>query len=155
MGAPPPPSPLVPPPRAWQLERPPPPRLNPWPLMIALGRVLGIILIFVGTLIAVVGASVPGSCAPPGTCAGFFTQAANSIIFGKVLWVLGLFCLAGASGLRLQGNLLPGTSSGSDMSEAKAPRVGANLWILLLSIVLMAVILLTINSLPSALTFGF
>lgn len=149
MGAPTPPSPLVPPPRAWQLERPPAARINPWPILIAGGRVLGIVLLFAGTLVAVLGASVPGGCfTTPSTCAGFLTQAANSIIAGKVLWVLGLFCLAGASGLRLQGGLMQGTPSSNPEGEPKDSRVRANLLVLIVSIVLMAVILLTINIAP-------
>lgn len=147
MQAPPPPSPLVPPPRAWQLERPPPTHINPWPLLVASGRAAGILLIFVGTLVAVAFASVPGSCfTTPSTCTGFLTQAANALIAAKLLWALGLFCLAGASGVRLQGGMMMKSPSMGDDSGVKAPHVWANLLVLLLSIFLLAVLLLTVSS---------
>ena len=123
--------------------------MNPWPLVVAAGRVAGIILIFVGTLVEVAFASVPGSCfTTPPTCDGFATQAANAIIAAKLLWSLGLFCLAGAAGIRLQGGMMPKSSPSGAESTPQPPHVWANLLILILSVALMAVILLTVNGSP-------
>ncbi len=121
--------------------------MNVVPLLVGGGRLLGIILIFLGTLIAVIGASVPGSCFPSG-CSGFITQAANAILVGKILWVLGLFGIAGASGLRLQNGFMPGSSISSDEGDGKVARIRGNLLIVIISVLLMALILLTINLLP-------
>lgn len=118
--------------------------------MVAAGRVLGLVLLFVGTLVEVAFASTPGSCfTSPPTCSGFGTQAANAVIAAKLLFSLGLFCLAGASGIRLQGGMMPrNTQASGEETEAKPPHVWANLLVLLVSILLMALILLTVNGSP-------
>ena len=150
MGAPSPPSPLVPPPRPWQLESPSGQRPNIVPYLVGGGRVLGLVLIFVGTLVGILGSSTPGGCyTTPSSCASSLALAANLIIASKVLWALGLFGLAAASGLRLQNGLMPSTAAWSESGEQpRNPRILANLLVLIVSIILMAVILLTLNILP-------
>jgi len=119
-------------------------------LLVLGGRALGFVLIFLGTIIEVVASSVPGGCfTQAGSCTtNFLAQVANGIIVGKALWVVGLFCIGGASGIRLA---WPGggssTPKGDDVPWA-IHRRRLNAMIVVLSIVLMFVLLLTVNAVP-------
>ncbi len=132
-------SPITPmPPSPWSGAAGNPHRMNAWPLLIGGGRVLGIFLIFLGTLIAVVLASPPGSCfTVPSTCSGYASLAANSLIAAKALWAFGLVFLAATSGIRLQGGLMPGGGLGPEPGPGWAFRYVANLVVLVLSIALL------------------
>jgi hypothetical protein len=121
-------------------------RMNPWPVIVGIGRMLGLVLLFLGTLIAVAFASVPSSCFPaPSGCSGYPGTAASALMVGKILWVLGLFCIGAASGIRLQGNWFGGAGLGPEAGDAAVLRFRSNLTVLLVSVVLLFILLLTIN----------
>jgi hypothetical protein len=119
-------------------------------LLVLGGRIVGFVLIFLGTIIEVLASSVPGGCfTQAGSCtSNFLAQVANGIIVGKALWVVGLFCLGGASGMRLA---MPGgnasTPKGDEVPWAMHRR-RLNALVLLVSILLMFVILITVNAAP-------
>ncbi|HEV2429272.1 MAG TPA: hypothetical protein VGV64_05435 [Thermoplasmata archaeon] len=144
------------PPSPWIPSGPPMPPRHPlftphlWPALVLWGRVLGLVLIFIGTIVAVAGASVPGSCiTSPSSCgSNFIGQAWSSILAGKLLWVIGLFFLAGASGIRLQGGLFPASSASPEDSTIAAQKLRGNVLIVVICILLMALLLLTINTAP-------
>lgn len=121
------------------------------------GRALGLLLLFVGTLVVVVGATIGGNCfASAGNCTStsWYSQVANSILTAKILWTLGLFFLAVGASAKLHWGLQAPTSGKSeDMTWVMAER-RANYWILTLSIILMAILLFTVNALPSLLAAG-
>jgi hypothetical protein len=126
-------------------------RALPWPMLSLWGRALGLILLFLGTLIVIVGASTGGNCFTSTACFGntsWESQVANSILVAKILWTLGLFFLAiGASAKLHWGLQAPTSGKTDDMNWMMAER-RANYWILTLSILLMAVLLFTTNLLP-------
>ncbi|HTT25508.1 MAG TPA: hypothetical protein VLY85_03470 [Thermoplasmata archaeon] len=137
----------LPPPPQWNPTPAPTTITIPWNSLMMWGRAIGFLLIFVGTLIVIAFASIPGSCiTTPSSCSSFPSQFANSIWAGKILWVLGLFFIGGASGIRLQRRFSGNTNE--DGAGAVA-RLRANVLIVVLSILLMALILFTVNGSPA------
>lgn len=119
-------------------------------LLVLGGRLVGFVLIFLGTLIEVLASSVPGGCfTQAGSCTtNFYAQVVNGIIVGKALWVFGLFCIGGASGIRLA---WPGGSTSPPKGD-EVPwaihRRRINATMVILSILLMFWILMTVNATP-------
>jgi len=77
---------------------------GPWAFLAMLGQGMGLLLLFVGTLVMVLVGSNPADCftaAPP--CAGSTAQSvAYGIETARLLWTIGLFGIAAGAGLRLQ-----------------------------------------------------
>ncbi|HZY91147.1 MAG TPA: hypothetical protein VFG07_00015 [Thermoplasmata archaeon] len=124
----------------------------PWSMLIFLSRILGFVLLFIGTILVVAGASIWGGCivqtgaSPCG--AAWLSGVLNYIVVGKILWAIGLLGLGGGAGMKLHWSLqMPSTRSADELSFIARER-WANYAVLLLSVLLMAVLLLTVNQWP-------
>jgi hypothetical protein len=120
------------------------PTIELWPFLGLWLRAGGFLLLFLGTLIAVLGATPGGGCytntASCGT--GFFGQAANALLIAKILWVLGLGGLGAGAGIRLHWGIhMPLNPSADETTWLLAAR-RANWTLLILSVVLLLVLLL-------------
>jgi len=152
MGGPPGSAPAPPPPM-WMpmpVQAPAASRGIPWPMLSFISRILGFVLLFVGTIVEVAGASIGGGCVTDPTSCGtnYLAGILNYIIVGKILWVLGLFFLGAGAGIKIHWGLqMPASGKPEDVRYVAWDRL-ANYGILGLSILLMAVILLTVNAWP-------
>jgi hypothetical protein len=149
---------------AWsptQLPPPPPPPESPrmhldlqtvaQALVPFWGRALGFTLVFLGTLVYVAFASVPGSCVSAASgCSSFLANAAWAILVGKVLWTVGLFFIGAGAALKLHWKLAPPV--GGTPEQYSWVRAGrrANWLLLLLCIVLLFILLI----IPTGISFG-
>lgn len=116
---------------------------GPWNFLALLAQGLGLILLFVGTLVVVVFGSYPADCFTS-TCAyGSLDQGiAYGIETARLLWTLGLFGIAAGAGIRLQfttPNPAPTTPEGTRMYLA---RRRGEFVILVIAIVLLFLLLL-------------
>ena len=122
----------------------------PWSKLSFLFRVFGFLLLFVGSLIAIVGASVWGGCITDPTSCGtsWLSGVLNYIITAKILWALGLLGLGAGAGLKLHWLLQnPSQGRAEDLQYVLAER-RANYVMLFISILLLAVLLLSVNLYP-------
>ncbi|MCI4348842.1 MAG: hypothetical protein L3J93_01295 [Thermoplasmata archaeon] len=122
----------------------------PWSSLVTWGRILGFVLIFLGTIVAVAFASFPSNCLTtpvPSSCTSFASQWANAVMWGKILWVIGLFFIGGATGIRMN-RRWGGKDMGNEDGAGAVQRGWANLAVIVLCILLMAAILFTINICP-------
>ena len=144
----------------WQ--QPPPgwnPSSHPMPFMARpgstemlsrLAKLLGLALIFVGILVAVVSASVPGSCYGSGAnCSNYPGGAAWGILVGKALAVVGLASLAMGALLKLRSDGWPSSGRNEEVTFVLADRRANNL-LFLVALVLMFIVLFTLNVWPLA-----
>jgi hypothetical protein len=123
---------------------------GPWRLIALASQGIGLLLVFLGTLLTVVFGYIPVSCigSTSGCGSNPLTGMADAIIAGRALWALGLLGLAGGSAIHLQ--VVPRPSSPLSPEETRiylARRRGEYV-VLVLSIVLLFVLLLYS-------TFGF
>ncbi len=126
----------------------------PWSMLAFWSRVVGFLLIFVGTLLAVAGGTVWGGCVTdPASCGTSWASGVlNTIGTAKILWVLGLFALGAGAGVKLHFSLQnPAPGRAEDLQYVAAER-RANYFVLAICIVLLAVILLTLNAAPPPVT---
>jgi hypothetical protein len=122
---------------------------NYWPLIAFWGRVIGFILLFVGTLVQVIYGSFPASCVAgaTGCSAGnvvtYLQGDANAILTSGILWTLGLFFLGSGAGIKLHWVLKrpPAQASPEELTAWINDR-RLNGIIVLLSVVLLLVLLL-------------
>jgi multisubunit Na+/H+ antiporter MnhB subunit len=77
-------------------------RSIPWKLLSFLGEAGGFILLFVGTLVAVIAGSFPADCFTTHCTASTSAGIQNAILASRILWSLGAFGLAGGAGIELQ-----------------------------------------------------
>jgi hypothetical protein len=144
---PPPPSPLsaIPPPVPGWTPPPSPPRTVSLDrlesLAVAWGRILGFLILFVGTLIAVAAGSVEASCFSSGGCSGFDGNWAWAAVLGRVLWTVGLFFLGGSSGLQLMYGLKAPTGGTPEEYRWVRGERWFNFIVLVLSLLLLFVLL--------------
>jgi hypothetical protein len=128
----------------WMPMQVPPKRamMDPWPLLGFWTRVVGFFLLFVGALVAVAGASPTGtSCSSASACSSFVSQAADSILAARILWILGLGALGAGAAIRLHWGLrMPDTAKPDQVTWILADR-RMNGLVFLVSIILMLVIL--------------
>ncbi|MGA8664146.1 MAG: hypothetical protein WB809_03640 [Thermoplasmata archaeon] len=115
---------------------------GPWAFLAMLGQGIGLLLLFVGTLVVVVAGSFPADCFTT-TCG---TSTAQGVAYGvetaRLLWTLGLFGIAAGAGIRLQfvnANALPTTS---DETRIYLARRRGEFVILVVSILLLFGLLL-------------
>lgn len=139
---PPPPPDMTNAPPTWS-ALPTPPRRPMIDLFGFLGfwlRAGGFLLLFVGTLVAIAGATPGGGCVTnAGSCGnGFFGQALDAILVAKILWVLGLGALGAGAGIKLHWDLkLPVNPTTDETNWLLAAR-RQNWWLLVISILLLA-----------------
>jgi hypothetical protein len=124
----------------------------PWAMLCLLSQLLGFVLIFIGTLLVIVGASIWGGCVTDPTSCGtsWLSGVLNYIVTSKILWALGLLFLGGGSGLKLHFVLQPQAQSKPEDLQYLATERRANYLTLLISILLMAALLLVTISMASA-----
>ncbi|HTT35874.1 MAG TPA: hypothetical protein VMH78_08435 [Thermoplasmata archaeon] len=127
----------------------------PWGMLSMLSRFLGFALLFVGTLLAIIGLSYGGSCySSTGSpvCIGntsWESGAANAILAAKLLWSIGLFLFGVGIGIKMHWTLqMPASGKAEEVTYVVAER-RANYWLLILTIVLLAILLWTVNGWPS------
>ncbi len=142
-----PPSPAAPPP-VWMptAAQPLVPRAAIIPLLALWGRIIGFVLLFVGTLIAVAWGNIPGGClTTPSSCTGFPAADANAILAAQVIWTIGLFFLGGGAGIKLHWGLQnPASGRPEDVRWVVADR-WVNVVLVVLSIWLMFSLLMNIR----------
>jgi hypothetical protein len=91
----------------------------PWSFLAFVAQSIGLLLLFVGGLIAVTGGVVPPGCiATPSSCnAGTAANVDWAIMAARLLLVLGLFGLAVGAGLHLQ--FRPALAAGASPEETR------------------------------------
>jgi len=113
----------------------------PWAFLAFLAQSIGLLLIFVGGLLAVTAGVFPPNCYTS-TCSIGGTEAnvAYGIMAARLLIVLGLFGLAAGAGLHLQ--FRPSLASGSSPEETRVylGRRRGEFALLLISILLVVLI---------------
>ena len=144
-GSPPPAWPSAPPTHTWSALPPAHrgPTIELWPFLGFWLRAGGFVFLFLGTLIAIVGATPGGGCVTsPGSCGtGFLGQAFNSILAAKILWVLGLGALGAGAGIRLHwGIRMPANATADEVAWLLGAR-RANWVLLVISILLLLALL--------------
>ena len=129
---------------------------NYWPLIAFWGRVIGFILLFVGTLVQVIWGSYPASCVngATGCTAGNLTSYlqgdANAILTSGILWALGLFFLGSGAGIKLHWVLKrpPAQASAEELSAWVADRRLNGILVLVTVVLLFAVLVYYHGSAP-------
>jgi hypothetical protein len=126
------------------------PRPIPWNMIAFLGRLIGFVLLFVGVLLMIIGATPLGGCyTSAGSCVGnttWMSGVANYIVTAKILFALGLFFLGAGAGIKLHWGLpMPTTGRPEELAYVAADR-RANHFIVALTVFLMLVLLLTIGT---------
>ncbi|MCI4344246.1 MAG: hypothetical protein L3J87_01280 [Thermoplasmata archaeon] len=148
-GAPPPPPPMWMPVAAAATP-------NYWPLISFWGRVIGFILLFVGTLIQVVVGSYPASCVTgatgcsAGNVVSYLQGDANGLLASGILWALGLFFLGSGAGIKLHWILKrpPSQASAEELSAWVADRRLNGIIVLLTVVLLFALLVYYHGSAP-------
>jgi hypothetical protein len=123
----------------------------PWLMMGNLAKIIGFVLFFVGVILVVAFASVPGGCiSSAGSCSGtntgFASGALNAIIAGKILVVLGLAGFGAGAGIKLHWGAKPGP--GEDAAPWLADHRFNGL-LFIVSILLLLYLLVSVNTAPS------
>jgi hypothetical protein len=115
---------------------------GPWSFLAFLAQAVGLVLVFVGTLVVVVAGAFPADC-----LGGCTVTTGQGVLYGletaRILWTLGLFGIAGGAGIRLQfqvPNPLPTTPEATRIYLARRRGEFA---ILVIALLLLFVILLT------------
>lgn len=142
----PPPAPLsAPPPSVPITQRFTPENLTykiPWSFLAFVAQSVGLLLLFVGGLVAVSGGVLPPGCvSTPTNCnSGTAANVDWAIMVARLLLVLGLFGLATGAGLHLQ--FRPGSTGGASAEETRAyiARRRGEFVLLIISILLLFVL---------------
>lgn len=102
-------------------------------------RAIGFLLLFIGTVVAVAFATVPGSCfgTPPGCASGFLGGAANALLAARILWSIGLFFLGSGAGIKMHWALSKTSTASSDEVRAMIHDRWMNALLVVLSVVLL------------------
>jgi hypothetical protein len=79
------------------------------PMASFMGRAVGFLLLFIGTLVAVAFSTPGGGCYDQSPDSGggssYIMGAANAILVAKILWAIGLFLVGAGAGLKLHWSL--------------------------------------------------
>jgi hypothetical protein len=120
-----------------------PPRAVPWSLVANLGRAAGLLLLFLGTLVAVLFASFPADCFTM-TCTGSDAASVQyGILASRLLWTFGAFGLAGGAAIKLHFLLdEPGTDS-PEATRRYLARRRSEFLLLLVGVAILLLLLLT------------
>ncbi len=117
----------------------------PWSMVSLWSRMIGFLLLFVGTLIAIIGAAVWGGCVTVvNSCAsGAASGILNYFTSARILWAIGLLGLGAGAGIKLHWGLQSSAQSrGEDLQALTAER-RANYLTLFLTIVLFLILFVT------------
>jgi hypothetical protein len=94
----------------------------PWRMLSEVGRGLGLVLLFVGTLVDVIGGTYPADCFTS-TCTGSTAAGVQyAILTARILWSLGAFGLSAGAAVQLHFVL---TGPDSDTTEENARYLAA------------------------------
>lgn len=123
------------------------PRMNVWPTLAWWGRVVGFILLFLGTLIAVAFGSIPGGCFTQPTSCGtnFAAGVANALLVGKILWTIGLFFIGAGSAIRMHYTLQATSSQRAEEVVRGTHDRWMNALILIVTVVLLLWLLASVS----------
>lgn len=120
----------------------------PWAMLGTLAKLIGFVLFFVGIIVVIAFVSVPANCLSSQTACsptGFGEQALNSIIAGKILALLGLAGMGAGAGIKLHWGARPQPGEDSQVWIADHRFNGL---LFLVTLLLMFVLLITVNSAP-------
>jgi len=114
-----------------------------WSVLAMLGQGIGLLLLFIGTLIVVVAGSYPADCFTQIPACGASTAqgVAYGIETARLLWTLGLFGIAAGAGLRLQIVNVHPLPTTSDETRVYLARRRGEFVILVVALVLLFVLL--------------
>jgi hypothetical protein len=90
------------------------PRPMPWAFLALIGRMLGLLLLFVGTLVAVIFASPPADCFTSTCGNGVSAGLQYGILTARLLWTFGAAFLLAGSAIKLHFVLGEPTSDGPE-----------------------------------------
>jgi hypothetical protein len=130
----------------------------PWTSLEFLAKAGGFLLIFIGTLVAVLFVSIPGSCVGGANpCSQSTVQGLyNAFIAARVLWTIGVFGIGVGAGLKLlQINQV--AESGSipeDRMSWLLRQRRANGVLFIVALLLFAFLLWTVTAIPGGIPTG-
>ncbi|HTP55104.1 MAG TPA: hypothetical protein VML53_00345 [Thermoplasmata archaeon] len=120
-----------------------PTRPIPWRFLSLLGRGGGLVLLFVGTLIEVIGGSFPADCFTS-HCSGSTSAGIQyAILAARLLWAIGAFGLAAGAGIELQFIEQGPESNGPEENARFLARRRADLLVLLVGVGILLALLIT------------
>jgi hypothetical protein len=90
----------------------------PWSFLAFLAQSIGLLLIFVGGLLAVTGGVIPPGCFTSSCGTGTEANIGYAVMVARLLIVLGLFGLATGAGLHLQ--FRPALADGATAEQTRA-----------------------------------
>ena len=77
------------------------PRPVPWRLVSDIGRGMGLLLVFVGTLVDVIGGTYPADCFTSTCTTSTAAGLQYAILAARILWALGAFGLSAGAAVQL------------------------------------------------------
>jgi hypothetical protein len=115
----------------------------PWSALSLLGRGGGVILLFVGTLVAVIAGSYPADCFTS-HCSGSTSAGIQyAILAARILWAIGAFGIAAGAGIQLHFILQNPESNGPEENARFLAARRAAFFLLLVGIGILLALLLT------------
>jgi hypothetical protein len=113
----------------------------PWAFLAFFAQSIGLLLLFVGGLVAVTGGVFPPTCVTASNCnAGTGTNVDYAIMVMRVLLVLGLFGLASGAGLHLQFRPAPAAGATPEETRVYLARRRGEFVLLVVTIVLLFIL---------------
>lgn len=112
-------------------------------MLSLVARFVGFVLLFIGTLLVILGVEPSGSCFTSTACngTGWVGGAANYLLVGKLLWAIGLFFLGCGAGMKLHWKLGWVDGMGAEQVRWVTWERAANYAIILVSIWLLYLLL--------------
>lgn len=115
----------------------------PWQSLALLSQGLGLLLVFLGTLVMVAFGYIPVSCVAATTCSqGTLQGVLYAIDAARLLWTIGLFGLAVGAGLHLQFRPPPTFPSSPEETRVYLARRRGEMIMLVLALLLLFLVLL-------------
>jgi hypothetical protein len=126
-------------------------RHDPWGMIAFASRAVGFLLLFIAALVLVAAVSIPGSCFTTPTSCGtsWVSNAATATLIAKIIAVLALGLLGFGAAVKLHYGLRTTSATTPDEARiiASERRVSGALFIA--SLVLLVLVAITVNVLPS------
>jgi len=118
-------------------------RTVPWSQLATASRGVGLLLLFLGTLVAVLFASFPADCFTM-TCTGNDAASVQyGILASRLLWTLGAFGLVAGAALKLHYVLEEPRADGPEATQRYIAHHRADFLLLLVGIAILLLLLLT------------